>query len=242
MAATVSKVTPGTATPPTARKNRVARVTAKRPKKEAADEAEVDVEIDDEEVEVVEKPARADGGTYLSMYFKDMALLDVLRPEEEFTAAREIEALEIMLWEAVLAHPQAIERILDAIQDVPDFVMPVEAKSLRRLAENRDAKGFARASARAARKLRSGDCDHLFIEAALGAIDRMTLGIGVRGADVATLGTRGRARSARQIARRPTLVTRSSKRTFASSSASRAASITAAWRSPISSRRATSAS
>jgi RNA polymerase primary sigma factor len=126
------------------------------------------------------------------MYFKDMALLDVLRPEEEFTAAREIEALEIMLWEAVLAHPRAIERILDAIQDVPDFVMPVEAKSLRRLAENRDAKGFARASARAARKLRSGDCDHLFIEAALGAIDRMTLGIGVRGADVATLGTRGK--------------------------------------------------
>ncbi|HUS27499.1 MAG TPA: sigma-70 family RNA polymerase sigma factor [Kofleriaceae bacterium] len=193
MAATVSKVSPVVA--PTARKNRVARVTAKRPKKEASDERERDPDSEPElesEEEVVEKPARADGGTYLSMYFKDMALLDVLRPEEEFTAAREIEALEIMLWEAVLAHPQAIERVLDAIQEVPDFVMPLEAKTLRRAAEGRDSKGFARAAARAARKLRSSDADHLFIDAALGAIDRMTLGIGVRGGDVATLGTRAK--------------------------------------------------
>jgi RNA polymerase primary sigma factor len=192
MAATVSKVTPVVA--PTARKNRVARVTAKRPKKEAEetpDDADADVELEGEE-EVAEKPARADGGTYLSMYFKDMALLDVLRPEEEFTSAREIESLEIMLWEAVLAHPQGISRVLDAIQEVPDFVMPVEAKNLRRAAEGRDAKAFTRAAARAARKLRSGDADHLFIEAALGAIDRMTLGIGVRGAYVETLGARGK--------------------------------------------------
>ena len=54
------------------------------------------------------------------MYFRDMAVLDVLRPEEEFTAAREIEALEIMLWEAVLAHAPAIEHILAAVE-VPDY-------------------------------------------------------------------------------------------------------------------------
>src|ERR1041385_7742543 len=125
MAATVSKVTPVVA--PTSRKNRVARVTAKRPAREEKreDEAELELVGEEEEVEVSEKPARPDSGTYLSMYFRDMALLDVLRPEEEFTAAREIEALEIMLWESVLAHPQAIERVLEAIQDVPDFVMQI---------------------------------------------------------------------------------------------------------------------
>ena len=170
----------------TARKSRVARVTAKRPKHE---EQEPEANLDEEEV-TEEKPARPDNGTYLSMYFRDMAELDVLRPEEEFTSAREIEALEIMLWEAVLSHPAAIERIFEAVATVPDFQMPVEAKNLRRMASERDAKAFTRASVRAARKLRSGDVDHLFIEAALGAIDRMTLGIGVRGSTVSSLGAR----------------------------------------------------
>ncbi len=186
MAVTVSKLPQ--VNQQTARKNRVARVTAKRPKRE---EAEPEINFEDEEV-VVEKPARADNGTYLSMYFRDMAELDVLRPEEEFTSAREIEALEIMLWEAVLSHPQAIERILEAVASVPDFERPVEATSLRRVAGDRDAKAFARAAARAARKLRSSDNDHLFIEAALGAIDRMTLGIGVRGTTVGSLGHRAK--------------------------------------------------
>src|SRR5688500_8167968 len=162
------------------RRGRVARVSAKqagRPRNEKKrsqenSEEEIDVDAvavagDDEGEEVAEKPAaRGDGGTYLSMYFRDMAVLDVLRPEEEFTSAREIEALEIMLWEAVLSHPQAIERVLEAVASVPDFQMPVEAKTLRRMASERDAKAFARAAARAARKLRASDCDHLFIEAA----------------------------------------------------------------------------
>jgi RNA polymerase primary sigma factor len=186
MAVTVSKLA---VSQQTTRKSRVARVTAKRPKR--TEDADPDVDVDAEE-EVAEKPARPDNGTYLSMYFRDMAELDVLRPEEEFTSAREIEALEIMVWEAVLAHPPAIERILEAVAAVPDFVMPVEVKSLRRLAGERDAKAIARAAARAARKLRAGDSDHLFIDAALGAIDRMTLGIGVRGSNVASLGQQRR--------------------------------------------------
>src|SRR5512144_3006710 len=120
MAAIVSKVS---TVPPTApggarRANRVARVTAKRPKRDKEADPDVDVEVDTEE-EVVEKPSRPDNGTYLSMYFRDMAVLDVLRPEEEFTSAREIETLEIMLWEAVLAYAPALDRILDAIVTVP---------------------------------------------------------------------------------------------------------------------------
>jgi RNA polymerase primary sigma factor len=185
MAVTVSKLSQ--VNQQTSRKNRVARVTAKRPKHEDADP-----DVNFEEEEVVEKPARPDSGTYLSMYFRDMAELDVLRPEEEFTSAREIEALEIMLWEAVLSHSHAVERIVEAVASVPDFVMPVEVKSLRRVAGERDPKAFSRAAARAARKLRASDNDHLFIEAALGAIDRMTLGIGVRGTTVASLGHRAK--------------------------------------------------
>ncbi len=173
------------------RKARVARVAAKRPKRGADREHEPNDEMEVEDVEVSDaKPARPDNGTYLSMYFRDMALLDVLRPEEEFTAARELEVLEITLWEAVLSHAPAADRVLDAICEVPDYSESTEAKNLRKLAAGRDAKAFARAAARVARKLRSTDADHLFIEAALGAIDRMTLGIGVRGNAVGALGPR----------------------------------------------------
>jgi RNA polymerase primary sigma factor len=196
MAAIVSKVSPIVA-PSTrkggARKDRVARVAAKRPKRSDSDprpDAENENEVDFEREEAPEKPSRPDNGTYLSMYFRDMALLDVLRPEEEFSAARELEVLEITLWEAVLSHAPAIEPVLDAIREVPDYDEAAEAKALRRLAPNRDNKAFARAAARAARKLRGTDVDHLFIDAALGAIDRMSLGIGVRGNSVGTLGPR----------------------------------------------------
>jgi RNA polymerase primary sigma factor len=189
MPAIVTKVTE----PPsrTSRKNRVARVSSKavRAKRREDEPSEV-VELDAAAPEESEQRARGDAGTYLSMYFRDMAQLDVLRPEEEFTSAREIEALEIMLWEAVLAHAPAVDAVLDAVEAVPDFTPPAESRTLRRCAETyvKNPKAFGRALPRAARKLRASDVDHLFIEAALGAIDRMTLGIGVRGADVPALG------------------------------------------------------
>jgi RNA polymerase primary sigma factor len=169
-------------------KQRVARVAAKRPRTDRTERRN----DEEDETEVPESASRPDSGTYLSMYFRDMALLDVLRPEEEFTSAREIEALEIMLWEAVLSHAPAAARLLDAIATVPDYSAPAEVKSLRRVcssATNRDAKAFARQAARTARKLRATDTDHLFIDAALVAIDHMALGIGVRGEGARGSGT-----------------------------------------------------
>jgi RNA polymerase primary sigma factor len=183
MAHPVSKLIPQ-APASTTRKSRVARVSAKaarRGKREVVDG------VEGAAPQKAKRP-RPDNATYLSMYFRDMATLDVLRPEEEFTSAREIESLEIMLWEVVLSFPPAIEHVIEAVATVPDWRPIVEIKALAKLAEGRDAKAFARASARAARKLRASDCDHLFIDAALGAIDRMTLGIGVRGGGAASLG------------------------------------------------------
>jgi RNA polymerase primary sigma factor len=177
------KVSPLSARSPA--KQRVARVAAKRAAREPEPRRADDLEA--EAVEPVEKTARADSGTYLSMYFRDMALLDVLRPEEEFTSAREIESLEIMLWETVLSHAPALERLLIAIETVPDYEAPAEVKALRKVG-GRDAKALAQKAARVARKLRATDVDHLFIDAALGAIDHMAVGIGVRGEELASLG------------------------------------------------------
>jgi len=183
-------------------RERVARVSAKvakreRTKKSTEDDDEVEVEAvagDDTETTTTEKKARPDSGTYLSMYFRDMAALDVLRPEEEFTSAREIEALEIMLWEAVLAHPPAAVHVLAAVEEVME-TLPTEARSLRRAAgDGGDAKTWPKQVARAARKLRSDDVDHLFIDAALMTVDRISIGIGSRGNQVRSLG-RERARN-----------------------------------------------
>ncbi|MBX3160891.1 MAG: sigma-70 family RNA polymerase sigma factor [Deltaproteobacteria bacterium] len=211
------------------RQGRVARVTAKAPRRRkdgkadlpaAKEDAELDLEHDADEAEEEAGESetaaassesadkkRGDGGTYLSMYFRDMAALDVLRPEEEFTSAREIEALEIMLWEAVLAHAPAVEHVLAAVEPVlvstggEGAAFPAEVKALRKAAEAPDAKTWSKLVARAARKLRGSDVDHLFIDAALGTIDRISAGIGARGAHVGTLGReRARAEWMRRVA------------------------------------------
>jgi len=196
------------------RQGRAARLSAKAAKRsksgrDADAESEVDPEaIAGDEVEVsedapadegrpdqvVEKKVRPDSGTYLSMYFRDMAVLDVLRPEEEFTSAREIETLEIMLWEAVLAHAPAIEHVMSALELVIEQ-LPVEARSLRKAAaDDPDVKSWGKLVARCARRLRADDVDHVFIDAALCTIARITLGIGTRGNTVGVLG-RERART-----------------------------------------------
>jgi len=147
------------------RQGRAARVSAKAARRTKSDRSsdETEPELDSEaiagdEIEVVEKKARPDSGTYLSMYFRDMAALDVLRPEEEFTSAREIEALEIMLWEAVLVHAPAVEHILSAVELV--MPLPAEGKTLRKAAESSDAKTWSKVVTRCARRLRADDVDH----------------------------------------------------------------------------------
>src|SRR6185369_10208408 len=199
MAAIVSRIGQQGLGRPSMRKNRVARVSAKAAQRSAPkrgdDEPEIDVDAVPGEGEGDALRKRSDNTTYLSMYFRDMAALDVLRPEEEFTSAREIETLEIMLWEAVLAHAPAVEHVLAAI--APIAPLPGEARTLCAGAAKRapgpDDKTWNKRAARAARKLRSEDVDHLLIDAALGAIDRITLGIGTRGGTVGSLG-RDRAR------------------------------------------------
>jgi len=185
------------------RQGRAARVSAKAARRTKSDRnGDEDQEIEPEAlaggdegevVEVVEKKARPDSGTYLSMYFRDMAALDVLRPEEEFTSAREIEALEIMLWEVVLAHAPAVEHVIAAVEVVLPQ-LPIEARSLRKAAGAAEPKTWTKLVAKCARKLRADDVDHLFIDAALGTIDRITIGVGTRGNNVGSLG-RERART-----------------------------------------------
>lgn len=71
--------------------------TAEQP--ESVDAAEVEEEEEEEEIEAVAAGAKGDDepASFLAMYFRDMAELDVLRPEQEFETARNIEQMELDL-------------------------------------------------------------------------------------------------------------------------------------------------
>jgi len=144
------------------------------------------------------RPSKTDGSGYLTMYFRDMAGLHVLRPEEEFTAAREIEALEIMLWEQILAFRPVMSAILDAVEAaVPGTA---EVKALRKVAADRSRANAARHTkvvTRCAARLRELDSDRLYVDAALGAIDRIERG--VRPAAPAVRGSRAFAEWLRRV-------------------------------------------
>src|SRR6185436_8884968 len=79
--------------------------------------------------------------------FREMADLEVLRPEDEFRQARELEQLEIQLWERVFAYAPALEHVLRTIEITMENSLP-EFRAMRKLlAERSAAASTARAAA-----------------------------------------------------------------------------------------------
>ena len=113
---------------------------------------------------------KSDGSGYLTMYFRDMAALHVLRPEEEFTTAKEIEALEVAVWSELLGWAPTQALVLDAL---PAEAAPAEVKALRRPLAGKKADA---AVAKAAARLRDTDLDRLYIEAGLAVAERIQRG------------------------------------------------------------------
>jgi RNA polymerase primary sigma factor len=148
---------------------------------EAADSD--DEEEEEEAVEAVTAGKRKRGdeepASFLAMYFRDMAELDVLRPEQEFETARKIEELEIEVWRTILAFAPGSEWILNRIEAAIEKPV-LEAKAYRTAADGARKKAsipargrFDKAALRLATKLRAIDIDRLFLDAALTEIQRV---------------------------------------------------------------------
>ncbi len=122
------------------------------------------------------KASKTDGSGYLTMYFRDMASLHVLRPEEEFTAAQTIEALEQAVWSELLGYPGMVAVVLDAVEALAPGL--AEVKAMRKIAAEPKPAGarYDKAVTRCATKLREVDADRLFVDAALGGVDRVERG------------------------------------------------------------------
>ena len=87
--------------------------------------------------ETADKAARAkfdSSDNFLARYFKEMARLSVLKPEEEFEAAQLIESLETDLWAHLLGHAQLIEVLVSVIAANTETPPEKALASLRRSA------------------------------------------------------------------------------------------------------------
>jgi RNA polymerase primary sigma factor len=153
---------------------------------ETGEDASADEATDDAGDEAADAPAPAarrttakkDAGTYLSMYFRDMAQLDVLRPEQEFATAKEIETLELHLWATVLGFAPALGHVIDVVEAAHPGIASVRAL---RKAGTTDAR-LAKAARKAALEIRELDNDKLYADAVVAAVDRLVRGPAPRGA------------------------------------------------------------
>ncbi|RMH42454.1 MAG: sigma-70 family RNA polymerase sigma factor [Deltaproteobacteria bacterium] len=129
---------------------------------------------------------QSDGG-FLSAYFREMADLEVMPPEQEFVAAKDIETLELLAWERMLTYPPLADVVADAIE--ASLGHPVEelravrraAADARRSHAKANRTRLRRAALKAAAALRPLDVDHRHSEAALAEIERIAAGEAPRG-------------------------------------------------------------
>jgi RNA polymerase primary sigma factor len=153
-------------------------------------EAAADEDEDDEEEGEGEAEGEGDGvrakrrgdeepASFLAMYFRDMAELDVLRPEQEFETARNIEEMELDLWRTILGFAPGSDWVMDVVARELGKQLP-EEKAYRLAAVAARGRSsiparskLEKAAATLALKLRALDIDRIYLDAALAEIQRV---------------------------------------------------------------------
>jgi RNA polymerase primary sigma factor len=151
---------------------------------------ETEAEEDEDEDEEIQESAQADlrgrirrasdePASFLGMYFRDMAELDVLRPEQEFETARNIEQMEIDLWRTILGFAPGASWISETVDKAAEQPL-AEMKTFNLLAERSRKKSsiparsrFEKEIGRIAAKLRVMDIDRIYLDAAVGEVQRV---------------------------------------------------------------------
>ncbi len=153
---------------------------------EAQQEEEEEEEAEEAAVDEVRASSRArtkkavdEPASFLGMYFRDMSELDVLRPEQEFETARNIEEMETDIWKTILGFAPGASWIAGTVEHAAENPL-VEMKAFRLVAERSRKKSsiqartrFEKEIARIATRLRVMDIDRIFLEAAVLEINRV---------------------------------------------------------------------
>jgi RNA polymerase primary sigma factor len=132
------------------------------------------------EAEPAEKPepSAAEPSNFLAMYFKEMAELDVLRPEEEFRQAKDIETLEIELWDRIFAFPGIVEHVLKVVERTLENSLlefrPVRKALAERARSPKAEEKLGKATHKVSERLRALDIDKRILEVVLVELRKIT--------------------------------------------------------------------
>ena len=118
--------------------------------------------------------------SFLAMYFRDMAELSVLKPEQEFETARHIEELEISLWQALFSYAPWAPHVVTTVESAMSSTLP-DFRTYKMLSE-RAARKASSAEKKKLGKLIDGlsaqvkelDIDRVFVDAALTELQRLS--------------------------------------------------------------------
>ena len=146
------------------------------------EEEEVSERDPDEEAAAAEAAGTKseDPQSFLAMYFRDMAELSVLKPEQEFETARHIEDLELDLWSALMSYAPWASHLAATVETAMGSTLP-DLKIYRALSERvarkataAERKRLAKIVAMLAAQIKELDIDRVFVDAALTELQRIS--------------------------------------------------------------------
>jgi RNA polymerase primary sigma factor len=154
---------------------------------DAEDEEDEEADMDAAEEADVDEEAPAPGAaksdepqSFLAMYFRDMAELSVLKPEQEFETARHIEELEIDLWQALLSYAPWAGHLATTVETAMANTLP-DLKLYRALSErvarkatSAEKKKLAKLIDGLAAQIKELDIDRVFVDAGLTELQRLS--------------------------------------------------------------------
>jgi RNA polymerase primary sigma factor len=151
---------------------------------EEEEEEEAELEGSDEgesDGEAPAAPGKSDEPqSFLAMYFRDMAELSVLKPEQEFETARNIEELEIDLWQALFSYAPWAGHLITTVEAAMAGTLP-EFKNYRALSERvtkkaaaSERKKLTKLIATLSAQIKEADIDRVFVDAALTELQRLS--------------------------------------------------------------------
>jgi RNA polymerase primary sigma factor len=131
------------------------------------DEVEVETSSSQADQDASSRNPASDQATFLNRYFREMTALQILKPEEEFVAAREIEARELAVWTELFSYTPALRHALPALTAVMADV-PVELRDVERLLDDPASQAaLDRAVPRCIEKIHAADIDKVYLDAVL---------------------------------------------------------------------------
>jgi len=148
---------------------------------EAEEEMGAESETDEDAVPAAAGGPKSDEPqSFLAMYFRDMAELSVLKPEQEFETARHIEELELDLWHSLLGYALWAGHVVSTVETAMGSTLP-DFKTYRALSERAarksggsEKKKLAKLIIALASQIKELDIDRVFVDAALTELQRLS--------------------------------------------------------------------